>query len=129
MISARFRLLSAAALIAGVVACDPQSLTASGTAANGQISWLVRGQQIEVTNETPDTLRYAVIGQAYFHTATTSFCFGAPTCGFLLPPTLTGVVSYLDIAGSAKPETHALIIWWKQSTSAVAFDTALVQIR
>jgi hypothetical protein len=129
MISARVCLFLAAASVAGIVACDPQSLTASGVAANGEVSWLVRDQEVEVTNETADTLRYVVVGQTYFHTATTSFCVGSPTCGFQLPPPLTGVVSYLDIAGSAKPETKALIIWWKQSATTVAYDTALVQIR
>jgi hypothetical protein len=129
MITPRLRLLFAAAAVVGIVACDPQSLTSSGTAANGQISWLVRDQQLEVTNETPDTLRYAVVGRGYFHTNLSQFCFGSPTCGHQLPPTLTGLVSYLDIAGSAKPETQAMIIWWKQSATTVAYDTSIAQIR
>src|SRR3954468_12334380 len=130
MIAARRRLFLAAALVAAVVACDPESLTGSGVATNGQVSWRVRGQQVEVTNETQDTLRYAVLGRGYFHTATINFCFGSPTCGFQLPPPLTGVISYLDIAGSAKPETEALIVWWKQNASAIVpSDTAIVRIR
>jgi hypothetical protein len=129
MLSSRFRLLFAAAAIACIAACDPQSLTSSGTSTNGQISWLVRDQEIEVTNETQDTLRYTVVGRNYYHTNLGQFCFGSPTCSLQLPPALTGVLSYIDIPGSAKPETQAMIIWWKQSATTVPFDTVIVQIR
>jgi hypothetical protein len=130
MVRSRIRLLLAVAAIAAVVACDPASLTGSGASANGDVSWIVRGQQVEVSNETADTIRYALVGRGYYHTALAQFCFGSSNCGLLLPPRLTGVVSYLDIAGSAKPETEAMLIWWKPAGAAtVAVDTAIVTIR
>src|SRR4051812_42283347 len=113
MTSVRLLLALAVLVIGAIVACDPESLTASGASANGEVSWLVRGQQVEVTNETKDTLRYSVIGRSYFHENLGLFCFGSRACGLQLPPSLTGLVSYLDISGSAKPETEALIVWWK----------------
>src|SRR4051812_7443290 len=113
------RLVLAILMVAAVVACSPDTLTASGQSTNGQVSWLVRGQQIEVTNETTDTMRYAVVGRAYFHASLSTFCFGSPSCGLFLPPKLTGLLSYIDISGSAKPETEAMVVYWKPKGTAV----------
>jgi hypothetical protein len=128
----RRRLVLAAFVVAVavVIGCSPDALTASGQSSNGQVSWLVRGQQIEVTNETTDTMRYTVVGRAYFHASLSTFCFGSPTCALLLPPKLTGLLSYIDISGSAKPETEAMVVYWKpKGTAVVAWDTVIARIR
>jgi hypothetical protein len=99
-------------------------------AANGQVAWRVRDQQVEVTNATTATIRYAVIGRMYLHNTLGLWCFGSATCGTALPATLTALVPYVDIPGSATPETEVMIVWWiPAGPDAVPFDTAIVKIR
>ena len=119
-----------ACVATAVVACGASAITGAGASANGQITWRVQDQRVDVTNASAQSVRYVVLGRAWMHNALVDWCFGMPQCGATLATNATVKRAYSEIEGGDPPEREAIIVWWTPSgTGSVPFDTAIVRIR
>ena len=123
------RVLTLSAVVTAA-ACGADAVTASGLSNRAQLQWQAHDQQVDVTNVSTQSVRYALIGRQWMHNALADWCFGSPQCGAQLSANGTASVAYADISGGDAPETEAMLVWWTPNGAGqVAIDTAVVRLR